>query len=260
MSTTDLACRQAGAQICEIFNSIQGEGLYVGERQTFIRFSGCNLNCQYCDTPQALVPAKEFKVETTPGQKNISKFTNPATIKQLIDFCQAFDKPKGVTHSVSLTGGEPLLQVDFLKNFLPELKEQVELPVYLETNGVLPDHLTEVIELVDIVAFDIKLPSATGLSPYWKEHKKALETAYLKEVFVKIVFSRESKIKELDEAVRLIAEVDEKIPLILQPVTPFGPIKHRPNPDQIMAFQTLAKRKLEQVKVIPQVHKLIGIL
>jgi organic radical activating enzyme len=248
------------AQICEIFNSIQGEGLYLGERQTFIRFAGCNLACQYCDSPQALKVEKEFRVETVPGKKGFTKFSNPATIPQLIELCQAFQKPKGVNHSISLTGGEPLLQVDFLKAFLPELKKEIGLPLYLETNGVLPDHLAEVIELVDMVAFDIKLPSATGLSPYWKEHKQALEVAFMKEVFVKIVFTRESKIKELDEAVRLVADIDQKIPLVLQPVTPFGPVKHRPNPDQIMAFQTLAKRKLERVRVIPQVHKIFGIM
>ncbi|OGC08289.1 hypothetical protein A3F86_05110 [candidate division WOR-1 bacterium RIFCSPLOWO2_12_FULL_45_9] len=147
----------------------------------------------------------------------------------------------------------------FLKNFLPELRQKIKLPIYLETNGTLPDHLAELIELVDIIAFDIKLSSATGLSPYWKEHKKALETAYLKELFVKIVFTRETKANEMDEAARLIAEVDARIPLVLQPVTPFGPIKHRPNPDQIMAFHTLAKRSLKQVRVIPQVHKLMGV-
>jgi 7-carboxy-7-deazaguanine synthase len=248
------------AQISEIFNSIQGEGLYLGERQTFIRFAGCNLSCQYCDTPQALVVPKEFKVEVTPGKKDLMKFPNPASPARLIEILSSFQKPKGATHSISLTGGEPLLQVDFLKSFLPELKKEIGLPVYLETNGVLPDHLSEIIDLVDIVSFDVKLPSATGLSPYWKEHKKALEIAYLKEVFVKIVFTRESKAKEMDEAVTLIAEIDEKIPLVLQPVTPFGPIKHRPHPDQILAFQTIAKRKLIRVRVIPQVHKLLGVL
>jgi 7-carboxy-7-deazaguanine synthase len=247
------------AQICEIFNSIQGEGLYVGERQTFIRFAGCNLSCQYCDTPQALEVPKEFKIEIFAGKKDLQKFKNPATIPQLIDLIVAFDKPKGVNHSLSLTGGEPLLQVDFLKNFLPELKKVLGLPIYLETNGVLPDHLAEIIDLVDIVSMDIKLPSATGLSPYWKEHKKALEIAYMKEVFVKIVFTRESKVKEIDEAVSLIAEVDDKIPLVLQPVTPHGPIKHRPNPDQMIAFHNVAKRKLKIVKVIPQVHKVLGL-
>ncbi|MBN1405468.1 MAG: 7-carboxy-7-deazaguanine synthase QueE, partial [Candidatus Omnitrophica bacterium] len=38
------------ANVLEIFSSIQGEGIYVGERQIFIRFAGCNLNCVYCDT------------------------------------------------------------------------------------------------------------------------------------------------------------------------------------------------------------------
>ncbi len=247
---------QNQAQISEVFNSIQGEGLYLGERQTFIRFAGCNLACQYCDSPQALVIPKEFKVEVTPGKKNFEKFNNPATIPQLVDLVNAFDKPCGVNHSVSLTGGEPLLQVDFLKEFLPELKAKI----YLETNGVLPDHLAEVIDLVDIIAFDIKLPSATGLSPYWKEHKKALEIAFMKEVFVKMVFSRETKVREIDEATTLIAEVDENIPLVLQPVTPHGPIKHGPNPDQIMALHAISKRKLKNVRVIPQVHKVFGVL
>jgi organic radical activating enzyme len=251
---------QNQAQICEIFNSIQGEGLYLGERQTFIRFAGCNLTCQYCDSPQALVVPKEFKVEISPGKKNFKQFSNPATIPQLIELVASFEKPKGVNHSISLTGGEPLLQIDLLKNFIPELKKEIDLPIYLETNGVLPDHLSEVIEMVDIVAFDMKLPSATGLSPYWKEHRKALEVAYMKEVFVKMVFTRESKAKEIDEAVSLIAEVDDKIPLVLQPVTPFGPIKHRPNPDQIMALHAVSKRKLKNVRVIPQVHKVFGVL
>jgi 7-carboxy-7-deazaguanine synthase len=248
------------AQICEVFNSFQGEGLYLGERQTFIRFAGCNLSCQYCDTQQALVVPKEFKVEVSAGKKDFQQFKNPVTIPQLTDLVIAFEKPKGANHSLSLTGGEPLLQVDFLKNFLPQLKETLTLPIYLETNGVLPDHLAEVIDQLDILSMDIKLPSATGLSPYWKEHKKALEIAYMKEVFVKMVFTRESKIKEIDEAVSLIAEVDEKIPLILQPITPHGPIKHRPNPDQMIAFHNVAKRKLKTVRVIPQVHKILGVL
>ncbi|HPX77174.1 MAG TPA: 7-carboxy-7-deazaguanine synthase QueE, partial [Methanobacterium sp.] len=40
-------------RISEIFSSIQGEGKLVGRRQVFIRFSGCNLTCNYCDTPQS---------------------------------------------------------------------------------------------------------------------------------------------------------------------------------------------------------------
>ena len=155
-------------QLCEIFSSFQGEGLYVGERQIFLRFAGCNLSCQYCDSPQALIVPKTFKIETIPGSRKCEQHNNPAGVEQLIDLVNSLDKPAGIHHSVSLTGGEPLLQVDFLKKLIPLIKRKI----YLETNGVLPDHLAEIIDLIDIIAFDIKLPSATGLSPYWKEHRK----------------------------------------------------------------------------------------
>lgn len=247
------------AQICEIFSSFQGEGLYLGERQIFIRFAGCNLSCQYCDTPQALEIPKIFRFERIPGSKKFEQFENPASVDQLIELLTILDKPSGIHHSLSLTGGEPLLQVDFLKSFIPEIKKRTKLPIYLETNGVLPKHLSEIIDLVDIIAFDLKLPSATGLSAYWKEHREALEIAYLKEVFVKIVFTRESILKEIDESTELIAEIDEKIPLVLQPVTPFGPIKHRPTPEQTIAFYNMAKKKIKSVRIIPQIHKILGI-
>lgn len=246
------------SQLSELFSSIQGEGLYVGERQIFVRFAGCNLTCQYCDSPQALVLTPTFKYESTPGSHKNETLNNPATVEKLVELVSALDKPSGVNHSISLTGGEPLLQVDFLKDLLPRLKESIKLPIYLETNGVLPDHLAEVIELVDIIAMDMKLPSATGLSPYWKEHKKFLETAYMKEVFVKIVFTKGSKIVEIMEAAGIIAGVDDKIPLVLQPVTPHGGIKHRPGMEEVIAFHTAAKRKLKNVRVIPQVQKVIG--
>ena len=247
------------SQLSEVFTSIQGEGKYIGERQIFIRFAGCNLSCQYCDTPQALIIQKQFKVEETPGKKDFKPFNNPATLEELLSIIDRLAKQKELNHSLSLTGGEPLLQVDFLKNFIPEAKK-IKLPIYLETNGVLPKHLEEIIEKVDIISMDIKLPSATGLSSYMSEHKKTLEIAAQKEVFVKIVFTRESKAKEIDEASKLIAEVSDEIPLILQPVTPFGPIKHRPNPDQMLAFHAIAKRRLKNVRVIPQVHRILGLV
>lgn len=242
------------AQLCEVFQSFQGEGPYLGERQVFVRFAGCNLSCEYCDSPQALVIPETYKVISDP----IQNFKNPASAPDLLGQIRSFLKPKGVVHSISLTGGEPLLQVDFLKNFLPELKKE-GLPIYLETNGVLPKHLEEVIDLIDIVSLDYKLPSATGLSSYASEHRQAIEIAYTKEIFVKMVFTRETKAKEVDGAASLIAAIDPNILTILQPVTPFGKIKHRPQAQEIFAFHNLAKRHLKRVRVIPQVHKLLGL-
>lgn len=248
------------AQLSEIFVSFQGEGPYVGERQIFVRFAGCNLSCQYCDTPQALKITDTFRVETLPGTRKFENFNGPASAEKLIEILKKLDQPKNASQALCLTGGEPLLQVDFLKDFISAFKNEFALPIYLETNGVLPDHLSEIIELVDIVSFDIKLPSATGLSSYWKEHRRALEAAYLKEVFVKIVFTRESTIKEVDEAAEIIAEIDDNILLVLQPVSPHGPIKHRPTAEQIFAFHNIAKRRLKRVRVIPQMHKVLGLI
>jgi organic radical activating enzyme len=249
---------RTAAQLCEVFNSLQGEGLYAGVRQTFIRFAGCNLACQYCDSPQALMPAKDYRVEQTPGRRDFKNFPNPVTVEKLQELVSLFNKPKGINHSISLTGGEPLLQVDFLKDFIRLLTNSS--PIYLETNGVLPDRLQELIELVDIIALDIKLPSATGQSAYWSEHQRSLTVAHAKELFVKIVLTKETTVKEVDTAANLIAGVNQKIPLVLQPVTPGGPIKHRPSAEQLLAFYAVAKRQLSTVRVIPQLHRLLGVL
>jgi 7-carboxy-7-deazaguanine synthase len=249
------------AQLSEVFSSFQGEGPYVGERQIFVRLAGCNLACQYCDSPQALVLAPTYKVETVPGSRKFEARQNPVSVETAVGLLVGLEgKPAGVHHSISLTGGEPLLQVDFLKEFIPELKKKMKLPIYLETNGVLPDRLSEVIEEIDIIAMDMKLPSATGQSAYWKEHLKFLEIAYLKEVFVKVVVTQGTSVSEIAEAASLIAQVDEKIPLVIQPVSPHGPVKHRPTAEELFAFHTVAKRKLKSVRVITQMHKVAGIL
>jgi len=245
------------AQIFEIFSSIQGEGLYIGERQIFIRFLMCNMNCAYCDSAESLVPQKTFRVEETPGKKDLKVYNNPATIDQLAGFIDQFNEQKGVHHSVSITGGEPLLQVDLLKNLIPKIKEK-GLKVYLETNGTMPERLSEIIGLVDIVAMDIKLPSMTGTSDRLQEHKKALEVAMDKEVFVKIVFGKQSKPLEIENASKAIAEINSGIPLVLQPVTPVREIKHGPSAEQMLSFQAIARRHLDSVRIIPQVHKMLG--
>lgn len=150
-----------------------------------------------------------------------------------------------------------MLQVDFLKSLIPKLKDS-ELMIYLETNGTMPDRMAEIIDLLDIISMDIKLPSMTGMADRLDEHIKVLRIAKAKEVFVKIVFGRESKSVEIDNASKVIAEVGKGIPLVLQPVSPTKTVKHGPMPDQILLFHSIAMRHLDNVRVIPQAHKLFG--
>jgi pyruvate-formate lyase-activating enzyme len=162
-------------------------------------------------------------------------------------------------HSASLTGGEPLLHARFCEGWLPQVRA-LGLRVYLETNGLLPEHLERVLPQIDLIGMDVKLPSATDVNAdqVWETHRLFLERARRKQAFVKLVVTPESTEAELDRVTELIAAVDASIPLTLQPVTPFALVTATPTPAQLLDLQARALRTLETVRVIPQTHKLIN--
>ena len=180
-------------RVSEIFESIQGEGIYLGEKQLFVRLFGCNLNCKFCDTR-----LKHF-IEYEP-QELAEK------IKQYQDSY----------HSISFTGGEPLIQKEFLKETM-KLTRQMGYKNYLETNGTLTQNLAEVMEYVDIIAMDIKLPSSTGMSNLWQQHRSFFKLASQKEAFVKMVICQVTDARDVREALRLIKDIDRSAVLVLQP-------------------------------------------
>ena len=229
------------ARIIEIFSSIQGEGVYVGQPHLFIRFWNCNLACAYCDT--------DYKGSY-----------QEYSCQQLSVEVQALVRKEGPFHSISLTGGEPLLWWKFLKEFLPTAKE-FGPKIYLETNGTLPDALEQVLPWTDIIAMDIKPPSATRDRGVWEAHeiflRKAVEAG--KELFIKVVVTKETSEEEMERVFELVASVDGRIPLVLQPVTPWGTVLDRPEAGQLDRWKSSARRRCADVRVIPQVHRILGV-
>ena len=227
------------SKIFEIFRSVQGEGKYLGIPQVFVRFYGCNIKCCWCDTQASL------------GQEEKDKFKEYSS-QSLIE---AVLKEVKSIHSVSLTGGEPLLQKDFLKDFLPLLKQKGLLS-YLETNGILFSSLKEIIDYVDFISMDFKLPSSTGQKEYWKEHETFLNIALKKDVFIKCVISCRTTPEDILLAAKLASKVNRDIVFILQPNTleiQSGAI------GQCQKFQEICSKYLTDVRIIPQVHKIIGV-
>ena len=216
-------------KVKEIFESIQGEGPYIGYKQLFIRFCGCNLSCKYCDT--------DF------GTEESISYTDTELLEEI-------SKHK-TCHSVSLTGGEPLLYSEFLKKILPEC----QLPVYLETNATLSDKLKEIIKYIDIVAADIKLPSCSGNKDLWIKHDEFFKLASSKKLFAKIVFDKNITDREIEECVKLGKKYD--IELILQPKNN----KEFVNPDIAFVESILNKflKYHKKVRIIPQVHKILKV-
>lgn len=222
------------ARISEIFQSIQGEGKYTGVRQVFVRFFECNIHCIWCDTPHSIG-------DTTRRYKEYSLEQLMTRIRELWSDC----------HSVSLTGGEPLAQTGFIKTLLPVLK-QAGMKLYLETNGILDKHLEEIINGVDIIAMDFKLPSSTKCRPYWEEHAAFLRVARQKEVFIKIVVSSDTEQEDIDRCVELIRGIDPDVLLVLQPNC-FD--RHKGALEKCRDFQEYCRPYLSDVKVMSQMHK-----
>lgn len=236
----------------EIFSSIQGEGPYVGCRHLFIRFSACNLSCRYCDTPRG--EPLSCRVEVQPGTGSFVAIPNPLTPEEVGVLIAGIDL--GTYHAVSLTGGEPLLYPDFLKELVP-LLDGSRRGIYLETNGTLPGALEKVLHLVDVIAMDVKLPSATGMHPLWAEHRRFLQVARNKEVFVKAVVVKDTPVHEVVSAAEMAEAADAL--LVLQPVTACEP-ERRPTPAELLWLQSKALEVARDVRVIPQLHRFCGML
>ena len=238
-----------GGIIREIFSSVQGEGPFVGCRQVFIRFLGCNLSCRYCDT-RAGEDQEKCRVETVPGKKVFSALDNPISVSRVLETIKCCFPP-GLHHSVSLTGGEPLLQGDFLGDLLPGLKE-LGLRIYLETNGSLPEKLEPIIRLVDFISMDLKLPGIAGCPPLWDRHLHFLSVAKQAGVFVKIVMDDSVCASEYERSLDLVAGVDAGIALVIQPLTVGG--RCALSPQRALELQAVGLKKLRDVRIIPQAH------
>lgn len=119
-------------KVCEIFTSIQGESSYVGMPCTFIRLSGCNLDCMYCDTQYAKSEGMEM------SEKDILNEVSLVGV-----------------NLVSITGGEPLLQDDVFHLIETLLNDGSE--VLVETNGSLS---IKDIDPRATVVLDIKSPGS----------------------------------------------------------------------------------------------------
>lgn len=121
-------------KVCEIFRSLQGEGTLIGTPTTFVRLTGCNLSCAWCDTRYAWKEGKEMSAE------------------EVLAEVEKLD-----THFVCVTGGEPLMQkttAELLERLLEEGYQ-----VSLETNGSYSlEDLPCSMDL--LVSMDMKCPSS----------------------------------------------------------------------------------------------------
>ena len=245
--------------LVEIFSSVQGEGPYAGRRHIFLRLAGCNLACDYCDQPEARSAPATCLVETTPGRRDFLRVPNPVQPRDAARAVLRLHAPRSLHHAVAVTGGEPLVQPRFLAALLPLLRGR-GLKILLETNATLPDALPPLLPYLDIVSMDLKLRSATRRRMPVARHQAFLRRVVRRGLaaYVKAVVSDATTPREVAGAARLIRAVARSLPLILQPVTPVGRGgPWPPAPGALLRLHDAAARVLDDVRVIPQIHRLL---
>lgn len=190
-------------RIAEMFASIQGEGIWAGVPSTFVRVSGCNLRCRWCDTPYASFRPEgpSLEVEEILGQ-----------VEQL-----------GIGHVV-LTGGEPML-FDAIEDLARELKQRGHT-ITIETGGTIFRELS-----CDLMSISPKLANSTPTEeeagPGWPErHEQTrLDRAPICRLLesydcqLKFVVDPENGLDDLSEIEKLLADLPEVRPdrILLMP-------------------------------------------
>jgi len=226
------------AKVSEIFLSHQGEGPYASSRQLFIRFYGCDRTCVFCDT----MP------------ESYKTFTKDSLMGNVLDFGDDYNE-------LALTGGEPLLFVDFLEDFLKLFRDYRKNRVYLETNGTDPDALDRIIELVDIVSMDFKLPSSTeALDDVWPAHEKFAQIAEKKDLIIKAVITGNTTIDDIKRMGAVLKELKRTPDIVLQPVTSAATGVKEADEEIILYFKKYLEKETQMdVMILGQMHKCLGI-
>jgi organic radical activating enzyme len=254
-----------GANLVEIFSSVQGEGAYVGRSTLFVRFGECDLRCRWCDSPHTWKPARRCRLEVERASGRFEELANPVELGQIIEAAERLDV---ASHAfVSLTGGEPLLQPEAVKEIGGALRAKGPR-IHLETHGLAAGELEQVVDGIDLVCMDWKLRSEVA----WADSRRSSDDfdtrheAFLRvalqapEVVVKVVVTPASTDAELLSVAERIAAISSDVPLILQPVTPNRQVSERPSAERLLALTTRLERCLEDVRLIPQTHPIYGAL
>ena len=167
----------------------------AGRVRTFIRLSGCNLHCKWCDTPYT------WNWEGSHHRHRDGVKFKPADEMVRLSVSDAFDKVMAFNSpGVVITGGEPLMQPKAVLALAEAIKAaQADLQIEIETNGTLAPH-PNLIELVDLFVVSPKLrhsgndPEVLSLGI---ENFRQIENAQYK-----FVAKRRSDVSLIEQAVR----------------------------------------------------------
>ena len=215
-------------KIVETFFSIQGEGLIVGLPTFFIRTAGCNLRCEWCDTKYAW---DTEKAETISPKKLVEMVDN--------------------YYNVCVTGGEPLLQPDFLE--LIKKLRMLEKFVMVETNGTInPEKFS------DFISFWSVSPKLWCYDQNTEENISIFLRGDWERIQLKFIIANKGewdKLIQVLEAHPVISDNKDRLNIIIQPEWSY----FQGAKTEFMDYMKLLSPKYKKLRLIPQLHKLLEV-
>ena len=233
------------ARIFEIFTSIEGEGILYGTKTLFVRLAGCPYSCFYCDTLDALPldSGKEYSIT---------------------EACNLIDNNlQDNTFKVNFTGGEPLIQHEAVSELAKHVKTR-GLPTYLESACFASKKFLHVLPSIDFVKIEFKTIDSEFIDEkhYPELLRNTLECLQAaveakKTTYIKIVVSSKTEIGSFKDLLDKIFEIISKENIsgfIIQPTTSIS----EPTLEQLLEFYDAVYPHYNEVRVVPQLHKIIS--
>jgi organic radical activating enzyme len=240
------AQRVKQVRLNEIFTSIEGEGILLGTKTLFVRLSGCPLTCHWCDTPYALPMESGDLTSTDDAKKLIAGNLQPNTYK------------------VSFTGGEPLAQHEAVSE-LAAFVRKLGVRTYLESACYDSVKFAKVLPEIDICKIEFKLRDSRAVEEknyptLLKNELECLELAVSnrKITYIKVVVTNSSSLKEFQDLVIKIfgmVHSSDIAGFIIQPSHKID----EPSLETLFGFYDATCPFYKDVRIVPQMHKAIGV-
>ena len=232
-------------RLFEIFTSVEGEGILYGTKTLFVRLAGCPFTCFYCDTKESLPldSGTEYTIEEA---------------NELID-----TNLQDQTYKVNFTGGDPLIQHQAVAQLAKHIQNK-KIPTYLESSCFDIDRFNHVLPFIDIVKIEFKTKDSAFVDSEHYEKlightMKCLESSVKskKITYIKIVVSSKTELSSFKELLEQIFKIVSKKNLsgfIIQPTTSIS----EPTLEQLLVFYDNVYPYYDEVRVVPQLHKIIS--
>ena len=232
-------------RLFEVFTSVEGEGILYGTKTLFVRLAGCPFSCFYCDTKESLPLDSGIEYSIDDANQLINK------------------KLKNQTYKVNFTGGDPLIQHEAVALLAKNIQNK-KIPTYLESSCFDVDRFNHVLPFIDIVKIEFKTKDSDFIDSQHYEKlishtMKCLQSSVdaKKITYIKIVVSSKTQPDDFEKLINEIFTIISKDDIdgfIIQPTYGIS----EPSLDLLLNLYDLVFPFYIDVKVVPQLHKLIG--